>query len=102
MCIRKVLYCYVCRQYETLIELTEDDSDKVVTVVYEVPCGMSYCDCFNTVFDFLPRSFDPKELLVGCTPQCDKRKCYIDTVLHSCVDDWTVYRVVSVRMHRRS
>lgn len=104
MCIRKMLKCPLCGSLSSIPEVAVPMPRGVtVFVVDEVPCGFSYCNVFQAIFDFLPRPFDPHEMYRGCSVRCDVRKCHVDTVLHVCCDvryQTSVYRVVSLRQHR--
>ena len=106
MCIRKMLKCPLCGSLKPIPELTVVmPPNVVVCVVYEVPCGFSYCGVFDSILDFVPPPFDATEVHRGCSVRCDFRLCHIDTVLQVCCDgryQTHAYRVVSLRQHRRN
>jgi len=85
MCVRKIFRCPDCNSFQTIPNSFLNSTETGLKVVlYESPCGFSFCDCFDQIFPNIPRPFNSDEINRPCSQQCDFRKCRIEPVLRSC------------------
>ena len=106
MCIRKVFECPDCGQYFPIPELTSEDlySNNVpIVVVYEEPCGFTYCDKYVHLFPFVRATFEASHVYHQCSVRCDFRQCKVLPILRSCCRPEKIthdVRLVSLAMIR--
>ena len=101
MCIRKVFFCPDCRKYSKIPDVTvPSPAGSQRMVVYEEPCGFSYCDCFDQFFPWIERPWNPREVGLPCTSRCSIEKCQVLAVLESCCvpTSGVHYRLVTLKL----
>lgn len=85
MCIRKVLYCPICKTYESIPEITiPTPPGAIVFTQEELPCGLSYCHHFNPYFLLRDPPLDLRELEIPCNPRCKVLACKLMPVIREC------------------
>jgi len=101
MCVRQVFFCVDCRTYSRIPDVTVPSSSTFgKTLVFDEPCGLSYCDYFDQLFPFVERPFNPCEVGQPCTARCDPLRCTVFPVLESCCkpSERSHLRLVTVKM----
>lgn len=103
MCIRKVLYCPLCKTYKQIPEATVPAPEgSVVFHTREVPCGFSYCGYHDPLLAFIePPIIFMRELEAPCNPRCSFMTCRVVPVLSECCGPnptIAVHRLVSLRL----
>jgi len=105
MCIRKLMFCPTCRAYSKIPNVTIPlPNGSINMLIYEYPCGLGYCECFNQLNAYIERPFNPDECDRPCSPSCDITKCKIDVIIRSCCMPTTEnieYRLISLQMYKQ-
>ena len=85
MCIRKVLYCPICKGYQRIPETTVPaPSGEIVFIQKESPCGLSYCHHYNPYFSFIDPPINLHDLENSCNPRCVTNSCRLVPIIREC------------------
>jgi len=97
MCLRKVLFCPVCRSFGQMLSTAVPTPEGMVTkVMTEEPCGFSYCDWFNPLMSFVDAPVFTGMVERPCSNTCNLRTCQIERVIEICCDGsnrWASFRL---------